>query len=107
MKAMQAATTDQFYNVGSGVKTTIKELAELLLQLTRAGTGMQYEPGGMTLVKNRVGSPVKAERELGFATHVELRDGLRNLIEWRSVHRAGDQQLRSKRGGYEAPGVSA
>ena len=85
--AMKADTTDSFYNVGTGVKTTIKELAELLLELTTSDHSIQYEPEGQTFVKNRIGSPVKAKKEIGFEANVTLRKGLKSLIEWRKSHK--------------------
>ncbi|MGH7888765.1 MAG: NAD-dependent epimerase/dehydratase family protein [Candidatus Binatia bacterium] len=85
--AMNAATTDAFYNVGSGTKTTIKELAQLILEITGLKLKIQYEPSGMTFVKNRVGSTKKAEKEIGFKAQVDLRDGLCRLIEWRIAHK--------------------
>lgn len=85
--AMKADTTDTFYNVGRGVKTTIKELAELIVEVTGSNLKIQYEPGGMTFVKNRVGSPKKAESEIGFRAAVDLRAGLKKLIEWRNSHK--------------------
>jgi UDP-glucose 4-epimerase len=86
--AMKADSTDTFYNVGRGIKTTIKELAELILEVTGSKLQIQYEPAGQTFVKNRVGCPKKAIREINFTAGVELRDGLRKLIEWRDNHKA-------------------
>ncbi len=83
VRAMQADVTDAFYNVGTGVKTTIKELAELLIELSGVPVAVQYEPAGTTFVKNRVGCPRKAQQELGFTAQVPLREGLQRLIEWR------------------------
>lgn len=85
--AMKAATVDAFYNVGMGVKTTIKELAELILEVTGTDLQIQYMPSGTTFVKNRVGSPVKAEKEIGFNAKVDLRTGLQELIAWRNSHK--------------------
>lgn len=85
--AMKADTTDSFYNVGMGVRTTIKEMAELLLELTGSDRKIQYEPAGMTFVKNRIGCPEKAKREIGFKARTGLRDGLKHLIEWRNTHK--------------------
>jgi len=85
--AMKADTADEFYNVGMGVKTTIKELAELILEITGSDLAIQYEPSGVTFVKNRVGCPKKARSEIGFAAEVELREGLKRLIEWRDAHK--------------------
>ncbi|MBI6545438.1 MAG: NAD-dependent epimerase/dehydratase family protein [Cyanobacteria bacterium NC_groundwater_1444_Ag_S-0.65um_54_12] len=85
--AMKAATTDTFYNVGRGIKTTIKELAELILEITGSQLAIRYEPAGTTFVKNRIGCPKKADREIGFKAKVELHEGLTKLIEWRNSHK--------------------
>ncbi len=75
-----------FYNVGRGIKTTIKELAELILKITGSDLHIQYEPAGQTFVTTRVGDPVNAEKDLGFKWSVDLEEGLRRLIEWRKSH---------------------
>lgn len=85
--AMKSPATDAFYNVGSGKKTSIKELAELILEITKSDLEIQYEPAGQTFVTNRIGDPTKAEKELGFKYSVELREGLKKLIEWRNTHK--------------------
>jgi UDP-glucose 4-epimerase len=93
--AMKAETTDSFYNVGMGVRTTIKELAELIMEVTGSNLKIQYEPGGTTFVKNRVGCPKKAAAELGFKAEIGLREGLHKLIEWRNAHK--DDVLRRRK----------
>jgi UDP-glucose 4-epimerase len=85
--AMKADTTDEFYNVGTGIKTSIREIAELLLELTGTDLQVEYEPSGPTFVTNRIGSTEKAVAELGFTARVPLRDGLRELIDWRRADR--------------------
>ena len=75
-----------FYNVGRGIKTTIKELTELMLNITGSDLAIKYEVAGETFVTNRVGDPVAAERDLGFTWSVDLESGLRRLIEWRKSH---------------------
>ncbi len=85
--AMQANTVDTFYNVGMGIKTTIKELAELILEVAGSNLKIQYEPGGTTFVKNRVASTVKAKQEIGFKAKIDLRKGLEKLINWRNSHK--------------------
>lgn len=92
--AMSSEVSDRFYNVGTGVKTTIKELGELLLELTGCGMSLQYEPGGQTFVKNRIGCPERASRELGFTAQTRLREGLESLIQWRAAHKAEVQRRR-------------
>ena len=84
--ALKSGVPFGFYNVGRGIKTSIKELTELILQITGSDLQIRYEPAGQTFVTNRVGDPVGAERDLGFKWTVDLEDGLRRLIAWRSSH---------------------
>lgn len=87
--AMKAEAVDSFYNVGTGQRTSLKELAEMLIELTGCKQPIRYAPRSQaTLVRNRIGSPVKATREIGFTARIELREGLRKLIEWRAAHKA-------------------
>ena len=86
---MKADTVDRFYNVGTGVRTSLRQLAERVLELTRAQVGIRYEPEGVTFVKNRIGSPHRALDEIGFRAEVSLEEGLARLIEWRSTHKNG------------------
>lgn len=85
--ALKSDVSDAFYNVGSGTRTSLKELCDLVLQLTSSNMPIHYEPAGQTFVTNRIGSTDKAEREIGFRTTVDLRDGLARLIEWRETHK--------------------
>jgi UDP-glucose 4-epimerase len=87
--AMKADTTDRFYNVGTGRRTSLRELAELLLEITGSSSRINFAPRSQkTLVRNRVGSPVRATEEIGFTAQIDLRDGLSRLIEWRANHRS-------------------
>jgi UDP-glucose 4-epimerase len=81
--ALKAETVDEFYNVGMGVKTSIMELTQLILEITGSSLKPQFEPAGKTFVTHRVGSSEKAFRDLGFEAQVGLRDGLEKLIAWR------------------------
>lgn len=85
--ALKADTVDEFYNVGIGKKTSIKEICELILKITGSYQKIEYKKEGKTFVTNRVGSTKKAEKELGFKAKVELREGLEKLIKWRKSHK--------------------
>lgn len=82
--ALKSDVPHGFYNVGRGIKTSIKELTEIILKLTDSDLPIHYEPAGQTFVTNRVGDPVAAEKDLGFKWKVDLGDGLQRLIEWRN-----------------------
>jgi UDP-glucose 4-epimerase len=89
VKAMKASTTDQFYNVGTGQRTSLKQLAEMLIDLTSSNQPINYAPRSQaTLVRNRIGSPAKAAKEIGFTAEIALREGLERLIVWRASHKA-------------------
>lgn len=86
--AMRADKVDRFYNVGTGKRTSLKELAEMLLQLTGSNQEIKYAPRSQaTLVRNRIGSPKRAAAEIGFTAEIDLAEGLRRLIEWRHADR--------------------
>lgn len=87
--AMKADTTDRFYNVGTGKRTSLKELAEMVIALTGCKLPIKYAPRSQaTLVRNRIGSPKRAKDEIGFEAKVELQEGLARLIAWRLAHKA-------------------
>ena len=85
--ALKSKAVDSFYNVGAGTKTSIKELCEIVLELTGPDLKIQFEPAGQTFVTNRIGSTEKADKEIGFKAKIPLSEGLLKLIAWRSAHK--------------------
>jgi UDP-glucose 4-epimerase len=81
--ALKADATDEFFNIGMGVRTTINELVHLLLELTGSELDPEYRPEEASFVTERLGSTEKAERLLGFRATVPLAEGLASVIEWR------------------------
>ena len=95
--AMRANTTDRFYNVGTGKRTSLKQLAEMLVALTDCTKPIQFAPRSQaTLVRNRIGSAKRAREELGFDAGIDLNEGLKRLIEWRRTHKAEVEARRAK-----------
>ena len=95
--AMTSTATDRFYNVGTGKRTSLKEIAEKLLNLTGSNQAVKYAPRSQaTLVRNRIGSPKKATQEIKFTAKIDLDEGLKRLIEWRASHKAEVDSRRSK-----------
>jgi UDP-glucose 4-epimerase len=86
--AMQAEINDEFYNVGTGVQTSIKELCDLILELRKSDLTVTYNPysaeDARQFVQNRIGSPDKATKDLKFTFQDSLKDGLLSLVEWRT-----------------------
>lgn len=82
--AMQSSSTNTFYNVGTGIKTTIADLAKRLCELHPDHGSVRFEPGARPFVRNRVGATTLASAEIGFDAKVDLETGLRQFIQWRA-----------------------
>jgi UDP-glucose 4-epimerase len=76
-----------FYNVGTEIQTSIKELCDTILALKSSDLKVTYVPysadDARQFVQNRIGSRQKAEQEIGFRYKYSLREGLQKLIDWR------------------------
>jgi len=97
--AMKSDATDQNYNVGTGTRTSLKELAELIIEITGCDKPINYAPRSQaTLVRNRVGDPKRASEDLNFTAKIELKEGLERLIAWRSSHKAEVERRRREVG---------
>lgn len=85
--ALKSDKTDEFYNVGTEVQTTIKELCDTILELKQSDLKVTYKPysedDARRLVQNRIGSNKKAKYDLHFQAKYSLKDGLKKLIGWR------------------------
>lgn len=75
--------TDEVFNVGTGVQTTLKELSRMLLKLYESPLSPQYMPArSVNNVQARRAGIKKAEQMLKFKPKIDLETGLRSLIEW-------------------------
>ncbi len=85
--ALVTEAEDDFFNVGTGVQTTIKELCDFVLKLKNSNLEVNYRPysedDNRRLVKNRIGDTRKALEFLGFSAEYTLDEGLEELIQWR------------------------
>lgn len=92
VQALKSNQSFGFYNVGTEVQTSIKQLCDLILSLKKSDLKVTYKPysadDARALVQNRIGSAVKAEKELGFKYKYTLEQGLTRLIEWRDKNHA-------------------
>ncbi|MGM0377067.1 MAG: NAD-dependent epimerase/dehydratase family protein [Bacteroidota bacterium] len=85
--ALAAGVSDAFFNVGTGLGTTVRELCETILRLKGVDMQLTFQPysedDNRQLVKNRIGDTRKASDMLGFLSEYTLEDGLEELISWR------------------------
>ena len=85
--ALKADVTDEFFNVGSGVQTSIRDLCNKILELKGSNLKVTYKPysadDARRMVQNRIGCTKKAETQLSFKYSHTLEQGLKRLIQWR------------------------
>jgi UDP-glucose 4-epimerase len=86
--SLTSDATDVNLNVGTGVKTTIKQLVDSLLEITGSELEPDYRPQEEMFVTHRVGSTELAEELTGFAAEIPYDEGLRSVVEWRQADRA-------------------
>ena len=87
--ALKSSSTDDFYNVGTGVQTSVSQLCDTIIRLRESNLEVEYKPyseqDARRLVRNRIGSTEKAEKEIGFRYKYDLETGLQKLIRWRDT----------------------
>ena len=75
----------EVFNVGTGRATTVKELAETVLELIPMGSNIGYGSPRAGDIKDSYADASKAEKLLGFKANTGLQCGLRVLISQGSV----------------------
>ena len=81
--AATAPVTDAVFNIGSGVETTLEQLARTLIKVMGSNVDLEYAPPRkVNPVTRRMADVSAAARELGFTPRVSLEDGLQQLASW-------------------------
>jgi UDP-glucose 4-epimerase len=87
VRALKSDVNLGYYNVGTEVQCTIRELCDVILRLKKSRLQVTFKPysadDARQLVKNRIGSRKRAEEEIGFKYNYSLEEGLQKLIDWR------------------------
>ncbi|HZR66791.1 MAG TPA: NAD-dependent epimerase/dehydratase family protein [Terriglobales bacterium] len=84
LMAAQSNVTDEAFNVGTGVQTSLNELCHMMLAETNSRLKPEYrEARKVGNVQVRRAAVEKAEKLLGFKAEIKLQEGLRRLIEWK------------------------
>ena len=82
--ALESDVTDEAFNVGTGVQTSLQQLCETLLRLSGSPLKPVYrEQRKLGDAQVRRACTEKAARMLDFHTQINLDEGLRRLIAWR------------------------
>ena len=97
--AMKADCADEFFNVGTGIGTSINELAEMLLELTGSSLPIDYRPQAQSFVTHRIGSTEKAEKAARLQGDDSAAEGLQSTWStggWRSAQ-VGSRSVNARR----------
>ena len=76
-------TVGEVYNLATGRETCILELATLINEYTGNQSGLDLRPArDWDRSGKRFASTEKAEKDLGFASQVDIREGIRRTVAW-------------------------
>ena len=81
--ALASGVSDDVFNVGTGVETSLNQLAAALSRVMGVSIAPQYRPERkINPVPRRLAGTEKAQRQLGFEASVPLEEGLSRLVAW-------------------------
>lgn len=83
MLAAQSEVSDEVFNVASGSEISLRDLAQLLLDVMGSSLTPIHEPARkVNPVPRRLASTEKAARDIGFTTQISLEAGMADLVSW-------------------------
>jgi nucleoside-diphosphate-sugar epimerase len=89
---LSPGTRGEVYNLGNPQEYTVRQFAEIILEETGSNSRIVYTAARPGEISRRKPDIAKAQRALGWSPLVDVRDGLRETIEWYSSH---EHQARS------------
>ena len=76
------------YNLASGKETTIKVLAEKIIELTKSKSILNLLPKReWDNSGNRYGDPTKSKEKLDFVAQISIDEGLKRTVNWTIQHK--------------------
>jgi UDP-glucose 4-epimerase len=92
--AAESDATDMVFNVASGVETSLKDLATMLLRVMGSDLPVVHGPErAVNKVSRRLADTSLARERLGFEAEIDLEEGLTRLVEWWRENRAGERPV--------------
>jgi UDP-glucose 4-epimerase len=92
--AAESDLTDEVFNIASGTETSLRELADRLLEAMDA-SGLEPVHGparAVNGVTRRLADTSQAAERLGFTAEIDLRTGLKDLVEWWRAERSASPE---------------
>ena len=81
--AAKTKEVGEVFNVASGIETSLKKLATVLLATMESNLPIEYGPERqLTAMQRRLADTSYAKEKLGFQAEVSLEEGLKRLVSW-------------------------
>jgi UDP-glucose 4-epimerase len=80
--ATEADVAGQVFNVGTGIPTSVRQIADMLRQTIRPEAGVTYEAARLEELRCSVADISKARRLLGYEPKCRLPEQLKQVIEY-------------------------
>ena len=80
MLAMESEISNQVFNVGTGISTTIKELAEILISSVGEKVIPEFS-GEKSIVQQRRADITKIKKMLNFKPTIDVNRGLKEVVK--------------------------
>jgi UDP-glucose 4-epimerase len=77
------------FNIGTGVETSVLELAEMIRETSGTTPEIQHAPERAGEVLRSALLPAKAEKVLGWEAHTSIKDGISETFRWFAAERDG------------------
>lgn len=78
--ALRSNLSNEVFNISSGKEISVKELLDIILEITGSKLKPTYRPAAQELSTRSFGSFKKAKKLLGFKPKISLKQGLKLLI---------------------------
>ena len=83
LAALSPSNEGEIFNGGTGVKTQILEMAEIILQETGSASSITFKPmRNWDKVKDRMSNTSKSAAYLGYRPRIGIHEGLEKTIKW-------------------------
>jgi UDP-glucose 4-epimerase len=101
--AAESDLTDEVFNVASATETSLRDLADALLEAMDSDLVPVHGPArAVNGVTRRLADISSASERLGFTAEIDLRSGLRDLVQWWLAERAADAAAAAAASGSQA-----
>ena len=84
--ACKSDVVNEVFNIGSGKETSVKQLAEMMIEFFGVPVKVEHQSHDPNRVKRRRCSTAKAKAMLGFEAQIEAREGIRRCVEYFKTH---------------------